>query len=76
MTPMEKAVHSLRALSRGQLISLALAYLESHQQACELLGLEPPGHAPFGDVSDRVAKLTDDQLVTLLMPISALGHSD
>lgn len=76
MTPMEKAVHSLRALSRGQLISLALAYLESHQQASDLLGHEPSVHAPFGDVSDRVAKLTDDELITLLMPISALGHSD
>jgi hypothetical protein len=76
MTPMEKAVGSLRKLSRGQLVSLALAYLESHQRSCELLGQEPPDHAAFGEVSDRVAKLTDDELVEFLMPISALGHSD
>ncbi len=76
MTPMEKAVVSLRALSRGQLVSLALAYLESHDRACQLMGQEPPDHVPFGDVSDRVSRLTDEELVEFLMPISALGHSD
>ena len=76
LTPMQKAANSLRALGRGEMISLALAYLESHARACELIGLEPPKHAEIGDISDRVARLTDDELVTLLLPISALGHSD
>lgn len=76
MTPMQKAANSLRSLGRGEMISLALAYLESHIRACELASLEPPAHAPFGDISDRIAKLTDDELIALLMPISALGHSD
>jgi len=58
------------------MISLALAYLESHMLACELVGKDPPDHAKFEVVSDRVSNLSDDQLVALLMPVSALGHSD
>lgn len=75
-TPMQKGASTLRALGRGEMVSLALAYLESHMLACELVGEEQPAHADFATVSDRVAKLSDDQLIALLMPISALGHSD
>ena len=75
-TPIQKGASTLRALGRGEMISLALAYLESHMLACELTDTAKPNHVTIEIVSDRVSKLTDDQLVALLMPISALGHSD
>ncbi len=75
-TPMQKAAVSLRALGHGELLSLAHAYLESHMLACELVGREQPDHASQEVISDRVQKLSDEQLIALLMPISALGHSD
>jgi hypothetical protein len=75
-TPMQKGAESLRALGRGEMISLALAYLSSHMMACELVGKEKPDHVSEQVISDRVAKLTDTELIALLMPISALGHSD
>ena len=58
------------------MISLALAYLESHMRACQLVGTEGPEHAQPWVISDRVEKLTETELIALLMPISALGHSD
>ncbi len=75
-TPMQKAAVSLNALGHGELLSLAHAYLESHMLACELVGREQPDHASQEVISDRVQKLSDEQLIALLMPISALGHSD
>ncbi len=75
-TPMQKAAQSLRALGRGEMTSLALAYLESHMMACDLAGTGASDHVSQEALGDRVAKLSEDQLVTLLMPISALGHSD
>lgn len=76
LTPMQKATNSLKALGPGELRSLAHAFLESHMLASELTGAEKPGHASQEEISDRVAKLSDDQLIALLMPVSALGHSD
>ncbi len=76
LTPMQKGASSLRALGRGEMVSLALAYLESHAQACAILGIEKPNHVSDEDMSDRVSRLSEDELVALLMPISALGHSD
>jgi hypothetical protein len=75
-TPMQKAAASLKALGHGELLSLAHAYLESHMLASDLVGTEKPDHATQEVISDRVSKLSDDQLIALLMPISALGHSD
>jgi hypothetical protein len=75
-TPMQKAAASLKALGHGELLSLAHAYLESHMLACDLVDTEKPDHATQEVISDRVSKLSDDQLIALLMPISALGHSD
>lgn len=75
-TPMQKAAVSLKALGHGELLSLAHAYLESHMLACELAGTEKPVHASQEVISDRVQKLSDEHLIALLMPISALGHSD
>jgi hypothetical protein len=75
-TPMQKAAVSLKALGHGELLSLAHAYLESHMLACELVGQDKPVHATQEVISDRVQKLSDEQLIALLMPISALGHSD
>lgn len=75
MTPMQRATDYLRALGRGEMESLALAYLESHLLACDLVGTEPPKHAAMADISDRVAKLSENELIALLMPISALGYS-
>lgn len=74
LTPMQKATGSLKALGRGELLSLAHAYLESHMLACELVGQEKPDHASQEQISDRVQRLSDDQLIALLMPVSALGH--
>lgn len=76
LTPMQKAANSLRALGRGEMISLALAYMESHMRACKIAGTEPPEHAAEGEVSDRISAMSDDELVAFLLPISALGHSD
>ena len=75
-TPIQKGATTLRALGRGEMISLALAYLESHVLASELVAKEQREHASMEVITDRVARLTDDQLLALLMPISALGHSD
>jgi hypothetical protein len=75
-TPMQKGADTLRALGRGEMVSLAIAYLESHMLACELAGMEKPDHVPMETIGDRVSKLSDDQLLALLLPISALGHSD
>ena len=58
------------------MLSLALAYLESHARACAILGIEKPNHVSDEELSDRVSRLTEDELIALLMPISALGHSD
>jgi hypothetical protein len=58
------------------MVSLAIAYLESHAAACGLLGEEPPVHVSMETLTERVVALSDDQLVALLTPISALGHSD
>ena len=74
LTPMQKAVASLKALGRGELLSLAHAYLESHMLACELVGQEKPDHASQAEISDRVARLTDAQLMALLMPVAALSR--
>ncbi|MBA4180042.1 MAG: hypothetical protein C0506_05580 [Anaerolinea sp.] len=76
LTPMQKGANSLRALGRGEMVSLALAYLESHAQACTILGIEKPKHVSEEEMSDRVSRMTEDELIALLMPISALGHSD
>gem|GEM_PF-5027474 len=76
LTPMQKGAATLRALGRGEMMSLAIAYLESHMLACELAGKEKPDHVSMETIGDRVSKLSDDQLLALLMPISALGHSD
>jgi len=73
---MQKGAATLRALGRGEMMSLAIAYLESHMLACELAGKEKPDHVSMETIGDRVSKLSDDQLLALLMPISALGHSD
>ena len=35
-TPIQKGAATLRALGRGEMVTLALAYLESHMLACEL----------------------------------------
>ena len=75
-TPIQKGATTLKALGRGEMISLALAYLESHVLASELVVKEQRAHASMEVITDRVARLTDDQLLALLMPISALGHSD
>ncbi|MGE0598811.1 MAG: hypothetical protein AB7J35_03165 [Dehalococcoidia bacterium] len=76
LTPIQKGTSTLRAQGRGEMISLAIAYLESHMLACELVGKETPDHVSMETIGDRVSRLTDDQLIALLMPISALGHSD
>ena len=74
LTPMQKATGSFKALGRGELLSLAHAYLESHMLACELVGQEKPDHASQAEISDRVARLTDAQLMALLMPVAALSQ--
>lgn len=76
LTPMQKAATSLRAFGRGEMVSLALAYLESHLKACELTSMGTEVHAEQREISDRVSSLTDDELIALLLPISALGHND
>ncbi len=75
-TPMQKAADTLNALGRHEMESLAMAYLESHMLACELSGTEAPVHISQEQLGDRVAQLSDDRLMALLLPISALGHSD
>lgn len=75
-TPIQKGSATLKALGRGEMMTLALAYLESHMLACQLVGAVPPDHVSMEVLGDRVSQLTDDQLAALLMPISALGHSD
>ncbi|HMS60162.1 MAG TPA: hypothetical protein PKA49_15080 [Tepidiformaceae bacterium] len=74
-TPMQKGANSLRALGRGEMMSLARAYLESHMLAARLTGTGAPPVSE-AEIGDRVSAMTDDELVALLMPISALGHSD
>ena len=75
-TPMQKATTTLKALGRGEMESLAMAYLESHMLACELAGIDKPSHISNEQLGDRVHALSDEQLIALVMPISALGHSD
>lgn len=76
LTPIQKGTATLRAQGRGEMISLAIAYLKSHMLACELAGKEKPDHVTMETIGDRVSQMTDDELIALLMPISALGHSD
>jgi hypothetical protein len=73
---MQKGASTLRALGRGEMVSLGIAYLESQARALSLLSVDEPKFVPHAEISDRVARLSDDELVLLLMPISALGHSD
>ena len=75
-TPIQKGATTLRALGRGEMMSLAIAYLQSHQMACNLASKDASDHVSVEVLGDRVSKLTDDELVALLTPISAIGHSD
>jgi hypothetical protein len=75
-TPMQKATETLNALGRKELESLAMAYLESQLLVSRLASAEPPKQITQELVGDRVAALSDADLILLLMPISALGHSD
>lgn len=75
-TPMQKGASTLRALGRGEMVSLALAYLESQIMAGNLLSAEPPKLVSQEILTERVRQMTDNDLIALLMPISALGHSD
>ncbi len=73
---MQKATSTLMALGRGEMESLAMAFLKSHMLACELAGTDKPVHISNEQLGDRVHALSDDDLIALLMPVSALGHSD
>lgn len=75
-TPMQKGTSTLKALGRGEMVSLALAYLESQIIAANLLSPEPPKVVSQELLTERVRQLSDTDLIALLMPISALGHSD
>ncbi len=75
-TPMQKGASTLRALGRGEMITLALGYLESQMMAEKLLRPEPPALVSQELLTERVRQMTDTELIALLMPISALGHSD
>jgi len=75
-TPMQKGASTLRALGRGEMITLALGYLESQIMAAKLLSPEPPAVVSQELLTERVRQLSDTDLIALLMPISALGHSD
>lgn len=76
LTPMQKGASTLRALGRGEMITLALGYLESQIMAAKLLGPGAPALVSQELLTERVRQLSDTELIALLMPISALGHSD
>ena len=75
-TPLQKGATTLKSLGRGEMMSLALAYLRSHQLACTLASDDERHHVSEEVLGDRVSKLSDDELLALLVPISAVGHSD
>lgn len=75
-TPMQKGASTLRALGRGEMITLALGYLESQMMAEKLLRPDSPALVSQELLTERVRQMTDTELIALLMPISALGHSD
>lgn len=73
-TPMYKAMRMLRSLERSEMLSLAHAYLLSQMQVNGLLSLGAAPHLSASELSDRVERLTDGELISLLMPIAALGR--
>ena len=75
-TPMQKGASTLLALGHGEMVSLALAYLESQMTALRLLSTVRPELVSQEELTERVAEMSDTDLMTFLIPISALGHSD
>ena len=75
-TPMLKGASTLRALGHGEMVSLALAYLESQMTAMRILSAGPPALVSQEELTERVRNMTETELLTFLTPISALGHSD
>lgn len=75
-TPMQKGASILRSLGHGEMVSLALAYLESQITALRLLSVASPALVSQEALTERVRQMSDTELMKFLMPISALGHSD
>lgn len=75
-TPLVKGATTLRALGHGEMVSLALAYLESQITAMRILSPGSPPLVSQEELTERVRRMSESELLALLMPISALGHSD
>ncbi len=75
-TPMQKGAGTLRALGHGEMVSLALAYIESQMTALRLVSVTPPELVSQEVLTERVRRMSESELLALVMPISALGHSD
>ena len=75
-TPMVKGAATLRALGHGEMVSLALAYLESQMTAMRILGSQSPALVSQEELTERVRNMSETELLAFLTPISALGHSD
>lgn len=71
---MYKAMRTLKDLGRGEMLSLAHAYLLSQQQVHKLLGVAGVDHLTEAELGDRLERLTDDELLAFLLPIVALGR--
>lgn len=73
-TRLANAEAALKQLTRGELESLALAYVHSHAVACELVGEEKPDHADSREVERRIEQYESDSLIGMLAPLAALAE--
>jgi hypothetical protein len=66
---------ALKACTRGELESLALAFARSHAIACELVGAEKPDHVDPREVERRIERLESDSLIAMLAPLAAVAEA-
>lgn len=64
---------ALKACTRGELESLALAFARSHAIACELVGEEKPDHVDPREVERRIEHLDSEALIEMLAPLAAVA---
>ncbi len=64
---------ALRASTRGELASLALAFARSHALACELVGEEKPDHVSLREIERRIEHLDSEALIAMLAPVAAIA---
>ena len=73
-TPTQEGEGTLRALGHGEMVTRA--YLESQMTALRRVNAAAPEMVSQEVLAELVRQMSNTEFMTLVMPISALGHSD